>query len=191
MIIVLMLSLPIQSGTHSWLIRLVTLLLAALAAGSALYWALKWPAKPEPTHGTIAAPKAPEIDSNKLALLLGASQSGAGEAPATNVQVNYKLLGVIAQGGLGSKGTMGSALIAVEGSLAKPYRVGDVVADGLVLQSVKAHSAVMGPEGKSGGTVTLELPPLPGMPVNEGKSGGTVRPELPPLPGMSGTPAKP
>ena len=163
MIIAAMQSLPIPSGTNPWLIRLLTFLLAALAAASALFWVLKWPAPSEPARSTVATQQAPAIDSSKIAQLLGASQASTASDPsATNPPTNYKLLGVIAQGG---KGALGSALIATEGAVAKPYRVGDTVADGLVLQSVKARSAVLGREGQAGGMVTLELPPLPGLPA--------------------------
>jgi hypothetical protein len=53
----------------------------------------------------------------------------------------------------------------VEGAITKPYRVGDPVADGLVLQSIKARSVTLGPEGSASGALTLELPPLPGLPA--------------------------
>ena len=165
MIIPAMQSLPIPSGTNPWLIRLLTFLLAALAAASALFWVLKWPDPSNPARSTLVATQAPAIDSDKIAQLLGASQALAEDGtPATNQQTNYKLLGVIAQG---SHGSQGSALIAVEGSLAKPYRVGDTVADDLVLQSVRARSAVLRRAGQTDGALTLELPPLPGMPVGQ------------------------
>jgi general secretion pathway protein C len=64
------------------------------------------------------------------------------------------MLGVVAD-----QHSAGAALIAVDGKPAKPYRVGDVVEDGLVLQSVKGRNAALGPV--SGAAVlTLELPPL-------------------------------
>jgi general secretion pathway protein C len=162
MIIAAMQSLPIPSDTNPWLIRLLTFLLAALAAGSLLYWVLKWQEKAQPPRNTVAQAQTVVIDSDKVARLLGAGPLN--EAPVATVQTNYKLLGVIAQGSRGAQGTLGSALIAVDGT-AKPYRVGEVVADGLVLQSVKARSAILGRGEQSGSAITLELPPLPGMPA--------------------------
>ena len=102
-------------------------------------------------------------DSAKIATLLGASLA-AEKPPVVSTSSAYKLMGVIAEGGIGQQGARGSALISVEGALAKPYRVGDEIADGLVLQSVHARSAVLGRAGQSGNGLTLELPQLPGMP---------------------------
>lgn len=53
--------------------------------------------------------------------------------------------------------------MALTGAAAKPYRVGDEVVDGLVLQAVKARSVVLGRAGQTQGLITLELPLLPGM----------------------------
>ncbi len=163
MIISRMQSLPHPSSNNLWLIRLLTFLLAALAAASAAYWGLKWPGTVAPTHNNLVAPPAQTIDSAKIAQLLGARQTGDAAATAS-VQTSYKLLGVIAQGGPGATGERGSALIAVEGASAKPYRIGDTVAEGLVLQSVKARSAGLAPSLQDAATITLELPPVPGMP---------------------------
>jgi len=95
-----------------------------------------------------------------MARLLGASARTDATSAPVNLSAKFKLLGVIAQGGSGSHG---SALIALEGTPPKPYRVGDTLSDGLVLQTVKARSVVLGPAGQLGGSFTLELPWLPGM----------------------------
>lgn len=164
MIIAPMLPLHPSSGPNTWLIRLLTFLLAALAAGSGLFWALHWPVNPGVTALPVASAPDLRIDSDKVALLLGASATpGANLAPAANVATQYKLLGVIAQGDARSQSGHGSALIATEGAPAKPYRVGDEVADGLVLQAVKARSVSLGHAGQSQAVVTLELPLLPGL----------------------------
>lgn len=166
MIIPRMQSLPIQTGTNPWRIRLLTFLLAAIAAASAAYWVLKWPGAAVPVRSTVADVPDLAIDSSKVARLLGAKSAASGDAsaPASAAPSVYKLMGVIAQGGPGGAGKRGSALIAIEGALATPYRVGDTVADGLVLQSVRARSVVLAPSGQSEGGITLELPLLPGMP---------------------------
>jgi len=156
MIIAPMHSLPRPPGANPWLIRLLTLLLAALAAGNALYWALKWPTSGPSARQPVLSAEAPPIDSDKIALLLGASQA-AGPAAVVNVQANFKLLGVIAQGGAGSRG---SALISVDGQPAKPYRVGDKVNDEWVLHSVKARAAYLSSSPAVPASVTLELPAL-------------------------------
>ena len=164
MIIAPMSPLHPSSGPNIWLIRLLTFLLAALAAGSGLFWVLHWPAIPgAPVRPMAAAPDV-RIDSDKIALLLGASANpAAGDSPAAPVSTQYKLLGVIAQGDARSQASRGSALIATEGAPAKPYRVGDEVAGGLVLQAVKARSVSLGQAGQTQSAVTLELPLLPGL----------------------------
>lgn len=102
------------------------------------------------------------VDANQIARLLGARPvadmvSGAVLPPSASA--GYKLLGVIAHGTQG-----GRALMAIDGQPAKPYRVGDRVTDGLVLQSVKARSVSLGADLRSTAGITLELPPLPGVP---------------------------
>ncbi len=143
-----------------WQSHSVTFLLAAVAAGSAAYWVLKWPAPNDTPRVSTAEPSAPPIDSAKVAQLLGFNPVGA-SAPTPSVAVasRYKLIGVIAQGQ-----QSGSALIAIDGKPAKPYRVGEVVGDDVVLLSVRAQGATLGPNQKGAASVTLELPPLPGTP---------------------------
>ena len=140
-----------------WPARLSTFVLAALAAASVVYWGLRWS---EP----ISTPRANgdgfsqrPIDTIRVAQLLGASATPANAAPAVNAAGQYKLLGVIA----GAKGRgFGSALIAIEGEPAKPYKVGDRLSDDLLLQSVTARGATLAPGMQEPASVELELPPL-------------------------------
>lgn len=157
-----MLSSSLQYPVHPWLVRLVTLVLAALAAASVGYWVLKWPAPASTLRPVSSVPMASPVDANQIARLLGARPvadmvSGAVLPPSASA--GYKLLGVIAHGTQG-----GRALMAIDGQPAKPYRVGDRVTDGLVLQSVKARSVSLGADLRSTAGITLELPPLPGVP---------------------------
>lgn len=142
-----------------WRLRLTTLLLAALAAASAVYWALKW-SEPSvsPRPSSLPLP-APAIDSARVAQLLGASGAAtpAATQPTGNALGKFKLLGVIAQGRAGARG---SALISIDGEKAKPYRVGDRLGDALVLHSVSARSVALAPDLQSPPSLTLELPPL-------------------------------
>ena len=158
MIIATMLRNPDSTPANLWLIRLLTLLLAAMAAASVTYWALKWQHGNPPPPPLPLVSEAPPIDSLAIARLLGA-HSGAGlpEANTAMPQKNLKLMGVITQGGAG---TRGSALISIEGAMAKPYRVGQPILDDLVLHSVKARTAYLAPDLQSKATITLELPPL-------------------------------
>lgn len=160
MIIAPMPSLSLHSPPNPWLIRFVTFLLAALAAASVSYWVLKWPAPTSTVRAIAPEPALPPIDTAKVAQLLGSNPNTAGnQAPTVNAQSRYKLLGVIAEGAHG-----GSALIAIDGETAKPYRVGEHLSDNLVLQSVKARSATLAASLQDNAGVTLELPPLPGAP---------------------------
>jgi general secretion pathway protein C len=151
-----------SSAPNLWLLRLLTFLLAALAAASASFWVLHWPATTHDSLNPVATTPVVTIDSGKVASLLGANPA-AEKTPTVSTSNAYKLMGVMAEGGIGHQGARGSALISVEGALAKPFRVGDEVADGLVLQSVHSRSAVLGRVGQTDGGVTLELPLLPGM----------------------------
>jgi general secretion pathway protein C len=151
-----------SSSSSLWSIRLLTFLLAGLAAASISFWVLQWPAKTPGSLNLVTTTRDVPIDSGKVALLLGANPA-AGKTPTANISSAYKLIGVIAEGGAGHQGSRGSALIAVNGALAKPYRVGDEVADGLLLQSVKARRVMLGRDGQTNDAIMLELPQLPGM----------------------------
>jgi general secretion pathway protein C len=153
-------SLSLHSSPNPWLVRLVTFILAAIAAASVGYWVLTWPTPTNPVRAMAPEPATPPIDTAKVALLLGANPGAAGaQAPTVSAQSKYKLLGVIAEGARG-----GSALIAIDGEPAKPYRVGERLTDDMVLQSVKARSVTLTADSLGSGGVTLEMPPLPGTP---------------------------
>lgn len=160
MIIAPMQSLSLHSSPNPWLIRLVTFMLAAIAAASVGYWVLTWPTPTGTTRAVAPEPVTPPIDTAKVAQLLGANPNASGaQAPTVSAQSKYKLLGLIAEGARG-----GSALIAIDGEPAKPYRVGEHLSDNMVLKSVKARSATLAAGLQDNGGVTLELPPLPGAP---------------------------
>lgn len=153
-------SLTFPSGNNPWLTGLLTLLLAGLAAGSAVFWVLKWPSPAgEPRLSALPA-AAPAVDSDKIARLLGAGAPTEAAPVQPSLQARFKLQGVIAQGHGSARG---SALIALENAPAKPYRVGDALSEDTVLKAVKARSVVLGPSGQPNGNFTLELPLLPGM----------------------------
>ena len=136
-----------------WWTRLITLLLAALAAGSAVYWVLKWPSAP--VQISVENPPEPApVDSSAVARALGGGVVVADVvAPVSN---RFVLAGVVSGGA-----HRGAALIAVDGMPAKPYRVGAVVGEQWVLSAVQPRRVVLTPQ--NGGTadagITLELPP--------------------------------
>jgi general secretion pathway protein C len=90
-----------------------------------------------------------------VARLLGATPAAAGAGPvaAPAQSTRFALVGVVSAR---SKG--GAALIATDGKPAKPYRVGAVVEEGLVLQSVAPRRATLGPTSGGPAAFTLEMP---------------------------------
>ncbi len=133
--------------------RLSTFVLALLASASIGFWLLKWQ-QPGRTDAPVPALPAPQrIDSQQLAQLLGAGEASVAAPVVQPSTLNqYKLLGVIAQG------SQGSALIALEGTTAKPYRVGAALDDRLVLHSVARRSAHLAASLDGPIVLTLELP---------------------------------
>jgi general secretion pathway protein C len=145
-----------QAYPHSlWSLRITTFALAVLAAASAAYWVLNGvavvPSGPM-TALTVSGPAS--VDPQAVARLLG----GGGAKSATAVQATpsrYTLTGVVA-----GSSQRGYALISVDGQPARPFSVGSPVGDALVLQSVKARSAVLGATREAPSALTLDLPPL-------------------------------
>lgn len=137
----------------SWPVKLLTLLLWALAAGVVVFWCLRWSSA---ASGPLPAP-APEpalqVDASALAKALGAVAMPAAAPAAAPVSSRYALLGVLA----GRDSGAGSAVIAVGGQPAKSFRVGDTVEDGVVLQSLAAREARLGSSMQGPATTVLEL----------------------------------
>jgi general secretion pathway protein C len=141
-----------------WLPRLAAFVLAALAAGSAAFWGLKW-------HGSslnsaVAPVPGVEVaagDPMAVARALGGGKSAvaAPSAAAPSVASRLSLVGVVANPKSG-----GAALISVDGKPAKPFAVGSVVEEGLVLKSVSTRQAALAQGPNAPASVTLELPPL-------------------------------
>jgi general secretion pathway protein C len=71
----------------------------------------------------------------------------------------------------------GAAIIVVDGKPAKSFRVGAVIEEGVVLQSVRGRQAVLTAGAAGPALVTLELPPLRGPAVTQ-----IPMPGSPPLP---------
>ncbi|WP_280192485.1 type II secretion system protein N [Delftia sp. PS-11] len=138
-----------------WHVRTVTFALWLLTGGVAAFWALHL------AGGGVAAPVPPpapeplQVDAQAMARALGAVAPAATAAPvAAPVASRYALLGVLA--GRDSGG--GAAIIAVGSAAAKPFRVGSSVDDGVVLQSLSAREARLGPSLNGPASITLKLP---------------------------------
>ena len=140
-----------------WWPRGASFVVAALAAASASFWALKVSAVNTATSAPAAAMVGPVvIDALSVARALGGGPGAAPvAAPSASLASRFSMVGVVAD-----QHSAGAALISVDGKPAKPYRVGDAVDDGLILQSVQARKAVLGPAPGAPAVLTLELPPL-------------------------------
>lgn len=141
---------------RKWTVRLITALLWALAAASAVYWALRIGdpgtavAVPEPM--TLAAAGDGHARQAAIARFLGATNSVAIISTNTKPSSRFILMGVVAQG----RG--GAALIAADGKPARPYRVGGRIDDATVLQSVGPRHAVLAASADGSALQRLELP---------------------------------
>ena len=137
-----------------WPVRLITFALWALAAAGVVFWGLRL-SIPAPQQAAPAMPvpmSAP--DTQAIARLLGALPSGATPTVLQPAAASrYTLVGVLA----GRDGVSGAALIAVTGQPAKPFRIGSVVDDNLVLQALGKHEARLGPSVQGPSALVLEM----------------------------------
>ena len=99
----------------------------------------------------------PSLQAVAKALGGGQAVMASAIAPVAAVAINAAsrmvLVGVVA-----TRNNQGTALIAIDGKPAKPFRVGSTVDGDLVLQSVAAKQAKLGTGTDSANTVTLEIP---------------------------------
>lgn len=141
----------------SWRVRGVTFLLFALAAASAVHWALQgWGAGTAPGASLAAAAGQAPLDSRAVARALGGGVVKEAAEPAPVVASRrFVLMGVVADVSSG-----GAALISVDGKPAKPLPVGATVDGRLVLKLVQGRRALLAPSMDAPAEVTLELPAL-------------------------------
>ena len=164
--------------------RLTAFVVWAAVAASAMFWLLRLVASsPSAPAHTVTVATATTARGD-LARVLGAPPQPVAGTPVANepaLASRFKLLGVAAprQGGE----QVGVALIAVDGKPARGYRVGAPVDGPIVLQSVSARGASLGPTGAAP-QLTLELPALPGPATSSrppGAAAGAVAPAPPGL----------
>ena len=128
----------------------------ALAVARGGCWGLRLSARPVGLTVPAVAPAAVAPDAQAMARLRGVPTAGAAaaRARAASLTSGFGLLGVLA--GRSSGG--GAALIAVDGQPAKPFRVGAVVDEGLVLQSLDPRQARLGASVDGPASLTLDMP---------------------------------
>jgi general secretion pathway protein C len=145
-----------KKAIHAGGVRAVTFALAMLAALSATYWVLK---STQSNSVSIAAPVASPglmaLDPQSVAKALGGGKAALVGNDGSTGRTPFVLVGVLAAGA-----HKGAALISVDGKPAKPYAVGALVADGLVVQSVGARRATLAVAIDGPAHMTLELPAL-------------------------------
>jgi general secretion pathway protein C len=156
--------------------RLVSLVVWAGVAGSAVYWGLKVfvHAPPVPSAAQQVAVQA--LVSSDWSRLFGADAPppAADAEPQPPPDTRFQLLGVVAPR---ASGRGGVALIGVDGKPPRAYGIGAAVEGNLVLQRVQAREAQLGP---SGGPVQvrLQLPPVPVASAGPAPAGVTL-PNIP------------
>ncbi len=143
----------VSNSGNRWAVAGTTFVLWGLVAASAVVWGIKLGSgsRGEPAAAAVRAP-AP-ADPLMVARLLGANAVATAAAPAPSMASRFSLVGVVA-----NSVHEGAALIAVDGKPARPFRVGSTVEEGLLLQSVDARKAALGPAMDGPATLTLELP---------------------------------
>jgi len=189
----------VLSSPPRWSAPVATLCLWALAAGSLVFWGLRLAAPTQQAVPPAVSSGAAAWGTGDVARLLGAPGESA---PVAAAPTRYNVLGVIADGA-----QRGAALIAVDGNAPRPFRVGQAVDSGYVLQSVDGGQARLGAELNGATTMTLQVPkdpPLPSTYVRPAAPGavpgtapGTARtpgvgtPFTPPLNGAKGSVGRP
>ncbi len=142
----------------SWMPPVLTVLVWALVGVSAVSWALRL-SEPVAQATPAAAPAPVQARPAEIAKWLGAAEASSAEPV---VSARYVLLGVIAQG------RRGVALLAVDGLPPKPYLVGSLIHEGLVLKAVGPRHAEFAADRRGPVLTRLELPAPPELPAPTG-----------------------
>lgn len=150
----------------------MTLLFWSLVAGSATFWFLQLRQMPLGAATADVAPVlAPQVDAQRMAHALGASDPDAAPTAAgvnaSPLAERLQLLGVL------TRGAGGAALVSVDGGPARPVRVGQTPADldgGWVLHAVAPHAATFAADQAR---VQLHMPEL----TERSRAGDAVAPD--------------
>lgn len=136
---------------HRLGLRLTTLGIWGLAAGSLTYWTLRLTTTLDAARATAPIIATAKVDSRAVARALG----GASAAPQLGIASRFTLQGVVA-----GRPESSAALIAVDGKPAAAFRVGSTVAEGLFLHSVTGRRATVAASREGPPILTLEMPLL-------------------------------
>jgi general secretion pathway protein C len=151
----------------------------------AVFWGLKLSAPRQVLAVPQAGgPAAVQVDGAAMARLFGVQEGAPAAAPAAPTR--WRLLGVMA----GKNSGGGAAVIAVDDQPAKVFRVGTVVADGLVLQSLRSdapRAVTLGAGVDGPAAMTIALPAL--RPIDAVAAPAPGNPAAPPVQAAVPTPA--
>ena len=141
-----------------WSTRIVTFGIAALAAASVVLWGFKvWGLSTPGVPSAVLVEPLPSGSAQTIARALGGGLASApaavpNSAPAAS---RYNLIGVVA-----GRVRAGAALISVDGQEAKPVRVGSLVDNEMVLESVTGRQAILASSTGGLEKLMLEMPKL-------------------------------
>ncbi|WP_232229942.1 general secretion pathway protein C [Polaromonas glacialis] len=135
----------------------MTFALSALAAASVVYWGLKvWGLSTPAAPSSALVEPMSAVSSQAIARALGGGMAAVATAStAAPAASRYDLIGVVA-----GRIRAGAALISVDGQDAKPVRVGNLVDNEMVLESVNGRQAVLSSSTGTAAKLTLEMPKL-------------------------------
>jgi general secretion pathway protein C len=163
--------------------RLLAFVIWAAVAATVVFWGLRLIVRSPAAPPHAVAATTPSATGGDLTRLLGDTASPA--APVPEASNRYRLVGVVAPRE-GGPTTAAIALIQVDDKPARPFRVGAVVDDPLVVQAVHRRGVSLGPSGGQP-QVKLELPPLPvaatgSLPMSSPVAGTSPPPAAAPRP---------
>jgi len=153
----------------AWVMPVLTLSIWLALGWSSVEWVLRARQVAAPGAAMPASVSAPNLEGSgpgassigpEAGRLLGATPANASStvAAAPSLTSRLKLVGVASSGP-----QRGAALIGIDGEAPKPFRIGQAVIDGLVLQSVDRAGARLGAD--LGGPAVWQLDmPLPRQP---------------------------
>ena len=145
--------------------RSVAFLVWALVAATAVYWGSLFMARPSDASAPVVALDVSAAAGADLSRLLGSALAPAPTAAAAPAASSrFRLTGVVAPQ---HPGDQGLALISVDGSPPRVYRVGAALDGELMLREVGLRTATVAPAGNSndpGASFVLALPPLSAAP---------------------------
>lgn len=179
--------------------RFAAFVIWAAVAASCVFWAMRLWVKPMvvPAHATVVATGSGFNGDLSRVFGTDAEAPIAAGAPPPQTDPRFRLIGVVAPRSQAAR-SEGLAVIALDDKPPRAYRVGAAVDGDVVLQSVHARGASLGPLGQPA-QVALELPALPppatGVPASIGSLAPPalpVRPLPPPvalMPAVSPAPA--